>query len=82
MRQVTYKKRSPEERESGFCRISYLKAAGSGRHHLDMTADRGEDALHAIAVMLTEYAKRMGESIDEVNYELLKECDRLEKKGD
>lgn len=81
MRQVTYKKKTPEEKESGYCRICYLRAAGSDRHHLDMTADKGEDALRAIAVMLVEYAKRMGESIDDANYELLKMCDSIEKKG-
>ena len=81
MRKIEMKKKTPEERQCGFCRICYLRAAGSDRHHLDMTADRGEDAIRAIAVMLVEYAKRMGESIDDANYELLKMCDSIEKKG-
>lgn len=81
MIKVTYKKKKPEERDLGFCRINYLRAAGSTRHHLSMEADKPEGALRGIAVMLTEYAIRAGESIDDANYELLKECDRIEKEG-
>jgi len=81
VKQIKYKRRTQEEKEVAFCRICYTRGAGRPAGHLSMEADTPEAALRGVAAIFLEYVKRTGDSIDEVNYALLRECDRLESKG-